>query len=92
MVCCVCWIAGDVVIFCGFGSAHGYEYRSPFVSSLSSRNKTYGNDTVVLRLLRVGQWGSEHERRLVIVNFQSRNLRVARGRESSHLQLKGAAL
>ena len=60
---CVLSIAGDVIIFCGFGSAHG-----------------------------VGVWGSDHERRLAIVNFQSRNLAVARGRESAHLQHKGAAL
>ena len=36
-----------------------------------------------------GVWGSDHERRLVIANYQSRNLSVARGRESSHLQMKG---
>ena len=35
--------AGDIIIFCGFGSAHG-----------------------------VGAWGSDHERRLVIVNYQVR--------------------
>ena len=36
-------LAGDIIIFCGFGSAHG-----------------------------VGAWGSDHERRLVIVNYQVR--------------------
>ena len=32
----------------------------------------------------VGQWGSDHERRIVIANFQSRNMNVSRGAESGH--------